>query len=130
LPHNLSFGQHNAHPIIDPNIEMLKYYITDNTNKKHTCTTAHNPKVQCKSITENKNTTTLADGNPGPDLGQTHKCGGVKPVDRTSIISIVIIGSTMVYTTAINLHKFDSTQKTPYQKMITIAGSMHMNVRS
>ena len=113
---------------------MLKYYITHyithNTNKKHTCTTPHNPKVQCKWITENKNTTTLAYENPCPDLGQTHKCGGVKPVHRTSIISIVIIGSTMVYTTAINLHKFDSIQKTPYQKMITIAGSMHMNVRS
>jgi hypothetical protein len=27
-------------------------------------------------------TTTYDVGNPGPGLGQTHKCGGVKPVNE------------------------------------------------
>ena len=32
-------------------------------------------------------------GNPGPGLGQTQKCGEVKPVNGISILSLLIIGS-------------------------------------
>jgi hypothetical protein len=32
---------------------------------------------------EKKKSMTYGIGNPGPGLGQAHKCGGVKPVNRS-----------------------------------------------
>ena len=39
-----------------------------------------------------KMSTTYDAGNPGPGLGQAHKCGGIKPVNGISILQLLIIG--------------------------------------
>jgi hypothetical protein len=42
-----------------------------------------------------KKTTTYDVGNPGPGLGQAHKCGRVKSVNGIPTLLLLIIGSPM-----------------------------------
>jgi hypothetical protein len=54
-------------------------------------------------------------GNPNPDSGQVHKCGGVKPFNMISALPLLITGSPTVICCQHNsqLIKF-SVLKNPY----------------
>ena len=54
--------------------------------------------VSPEIIEQIKTITAYYIGNPGPNLGQEHTCGGIKPVNGTPTLDpLFIIGSQYIY---------------------------------